>query len=214
MFTRCTCGSRLPGDASFCPNCGRPLRPGVGEAAEPREAPAFDESSSDPPPEELAWRGTVGLDEYLRAAFLPALCAMFLRFALGVMGPLLAALSYLIPCGAGYASVRLFEKRRAMLKSTTQGCYIGAWTGLLCFLPSLFLQLSILATHGKEAVLGPIRDQAETFPMATDVATMLEDPFVFAVTVTFGLAVEALLLVAASGIGGALAAGVSVREAR
>ena len=131
---------------------------------------------------------------------------MFLRFGIGVMSPLLAMLSYLIPCAAGYAAVRLFEKRQRMVKGILEGCMLGALTGLLCFLPSFFLQLYVLATQGKEAVLGPIRDQAEKFPMAEDMAALLEDPVLFAITIAFGLALEAVLLLLVSGIGGAIAA--------
>ncbi len=214
MTGYCTCGSPLPGSASFCPNCGRPLTPGIGEAAEPRQAPQVHDVATDPPVEESPPRAAVGADAYLRAAFLPALVAMFLRFGLGVMSPLLAMLSYLVPCGAGFVTVRSFEKRQRMVRSVWEGLGLGALTGLLCFLPSLFLQLSVLATQGKEAVLGPIRDQVEQFPMATDVASMLEDPFIFAMTIAFGLTVEAFLLLAVSGIGGAIAATAGRRAAR
>ena len=206
MAAYCTCGSPLPSAASFCPNCGRPLRLGVGEAAGPLEAPGYDAVASGPGPEQSGQPAAIGLDAYLRAAFLPALCAMFLRFGIGVMSPLLAILSYLIPSGAGYAAVRLFERRQRMVKGVLEGCMLGALTGLLCFLPSLFLQLYVLATQGKEAVLGPIRDQAEVFPMAEDMAALLEDPVLFAITIAFGLAFEAVLLLLVSGIGGAIAA--------
>ena len=206
MAAYCTCGSPLPSAASFCPNCGRPLGTGVGEGARSLPALGYDAVASGPGIEQSAQPAAVRLDAYLRAAFLPALCAMFLRFGIGVMSPLLAMLSYLIPCGAGYAAVRLFEKRQRMVKGILEGCMLGALTGLLCFLPSLFLQLFVLATQGKEAVLGPIRDQAEMFPMAEDMATLLEDPVLFAITIAFGLALEAVLLLLVSGIGGAIAA--------
>ena len=184
MDSYCTCGSLIPAGASFCPNCGRALRPG---AIEIDHAPA-------------------GIEAYLRAAFVPALCAMFLRFAVGVAGPLLAILSYLIPGGAGFASVRLFEKRHRRLQSVWEGLGLGALTGLLCFLPSLILQLSVLAIQGKEAILDPLRAQTERFPMAAEMADMLEDPLVFAITIAFGLTVEAVLLLGVAGSGGAIAA--------
>ena len=200
MDSYCTCGSPIPVAASFCPNCGRPLRPGVVETDHAPEAPA---------PEIHAQSAPTGIDAYLRAAFVPALCAMFVRFAVGVAGPLFAILSYLIPGGAGFASVRLFEKRYRCLQSVWEGFGLGALTGLLCFLPSLILQLSVLAVQGKEAILGPLRAQAEQFPMASEMADMLENPLVFAVTVTFGLAVEAVLLLGVAAGGGAVAAKAS-----
>ena len=206
MAAYCTCGSSLPSAASFCPNCGRPLRPGVGEAAETQEDSWSHEVAPDPVPERSERLAPFGIGPYLRAAFLPALCAIFLRFGVGVMSPLLAALSYVIPGGAGYVTVRLFEKRRRLVRGVADGCILGALTGLLCFLPSLFLQLSVLAIQGKEAVLGPIRDQAGMLPLASEMATLLEDPLFFALTVAFGLAVEAVLLLVVSGIGGAIAA--------
>ena len=152
MDSYCTCGNPIPAGASFCPNCGRPLRPGVVEVDRVPEPAA---------PEVLTQNAPTGMDAYLRAAFVPALCAMFLRFAVGVAGPLLAILSYLIPGGAGFASVRLFEKRHRRLQSVWEGLGLGALTGLLCFLPSLILQLSVLAIQGKEAILDPLRAQTE-----------------------------------------------------
>ena len=42
--------------------------------------------------------------------------------------------------------------------------------------------------------------------MAEDMAALLEDPVLFAITIAFGLAFEAVLLLLVSGIGGAIAA--------
>ena len=205
MSGNCTCGSPVPVGASFCPNCGRPLRPGAGEPAEPPE----------PPPSEPALEASVEPADgqhraavqaaYFRAAFPAALGATFVRFGLGVLGPAIATLSFAAIPAAGYVTVRLFEKAQRRNTVGWEGLVLGLLAGLLCFLPSLVLQLLALATQGREAILAPIRAQAEQFPLAVDMAAMLEDPVVFAVTVGVGLTAELLLLLLFSGIGGAFA---------
>ena len=198
MATHCTCGSPLPDGAYFCPRCGRPLAPGVGEPADPSE-PLGEPSAGLPEP------ARPGREAYVRAAFFPALGAMLLRLALGIASPWLALFSFLVPGAAGYFTVRLFEQRHAVVRSGWQGCGLGAVAGLLCFIPSLLLQVSVILTQGKEAVLGPMREQAESLPMASDMVQFLEDPAVFATTVAFGLLLEAIVLVGISGAGGAMA---------
>lgn len=131
---------------------------------------------------------------------------MFLRLAMGVASPWLAVASFLVPGAAGFVAVRQFEQRHAVEQSGWQGCALGALVGLLCFIPSFLLQVGVIATQGKEAVLGPIRDQAESLPMASEMAQLLEDPFVFAMTIAFGLLLEGVVLVGVSGAGGAIAA--------
>ena len=85
-----------------------------------------------------------------------------------------------------------------------QACGLGALSGLLCFLPSGLLQAAVIAVQGKEAVLGPLREQAEGLP-AVDIVGFLEDPAVFAVVVLFGLLFEAVALIGMAAAGGAIA---------
>ncbi len=131
---------------------------------------------------------------------------MLLRLAMGVASPWLALFSFLAPGAAGYVTVRLFEQRHSVVRSGWQGCGLGAVAGLLCFIPSFLLQVGVILTQGKEAVLGPMREQTESLPMASDMVEFLEDPAVFAMTVAFGLLFEAILVVGISGAGGAIAA--------
>ena len=202
MATHCTCGSPLPEGASFCPRCGRPLLPGVGEPAGDSEVPAYPAGpspSSDRPARE-AW---------LQAAFLPALGAMFLRLAMGAAGPWLALFSFLVPAGAGYLTVRRFEHRNGRVHRTWEGCGLGALTGLLCFVPSFLMQVGVILVNGKEAVLGSLREQAEGLPAAAEFAGLLEDPTVFAMVIGFGLLFEAIALIGVSAAGGAVAVAAS-----
>lgn len=205
----CTCGSAFPEGASFCPNCARPLWPGAGEASESWEDSPDEEIDFEPTAEQRGWREEDGSDGQLKAAYVPAICAVVLRFGLAMMSPLLAMLSYLIPCGAGFATVRLFEKRERIVDSVPEGGGIGAMTGLLCLLPSVFLQLFVLAIRGKEAVLAPISDQAGTVPLLGDLLNLLQDPIYFAIAVAFGLALDGLLLLAGACAGGMIAAKLS-----
>ena len=195
--THCTCGSPLPARAYFCPRCGRPLAPGVGEPADTAE-PAPE------PVEIVQLPDGPGRDAWLRAAFLPALGAMLLRLAMGAAGPWLALVSFLVPAGAGYLTVRRFEQGHGNVRSRWTGCGLGALSGLLCFLPSGLLQVAVIVVQGKEAVLGPLREQAESLP-AVDIVGFLEDPAVFAVVVLFGLLFEAVAVIGMSAAGGAIA---------
>ena len=137
---------------------------------------------------------------------------MLLRVVVSVASPLLALLSYLIPGCAGFASVRLFERRHAAVRSSWHGFGIGALTGLLCFVPSLLLQIAVLAQQGREAVLGPLRDQAEGLPMSAELLEILKDPAVFATAVAFAMIFECVLMLGSSGAGGAVAAATGHRR--
>ncbi len=199
MDAYCTCGSPLPEGAAFCPRCGRPLVLGVGEPVHRREIEAASGAQGLP--------GTAGLGAgaYLRAAIVPALCAIFLRFVVGLLNPLFGLLSFLIFGGAGYAAVRAFETRNGAVTGVWRGCGIGALTGLLCFLALLATQVAVIAAEGREAILGQIREQAEALPGASDLAQVLEDPFLFAITIAFSLFLEAVFVLVFSSAGGAIA---------
>ena len=195
MATHCSCGSPLPDGAYFCPRCGRPLAPGAGEPADPYEQPS-EPSVGLPEP------ARPGREAYFRAAIFPALGAMLLRLSMSIASPWLALFSFLVPGAAGYLTVRLYEQRHALVRSRWQGCGLGALAGLLCFVPSFLLQIAVILTEGREAVLGPMREQAGNLPMGSEMVEFLEDPAVFAMTVAFGLLFEAIVLVGISGAGG------------
>ncbi len=169
--------------------------------AEPPDPP-------DPDPEPAP----VSKQDYVRAAIPPALGAVVLRLAIVALSPALSVLAFAVPGAAGYMSVRLFEQRSAPIGGIWQGCGLGALTGLLCFLPSLVVQLATFAMEGRESVLSALREQEQGSPMVTAALAALEDPLVFALVIAFGIFVEACLLLAVSGAGGALAAKASVRE--
>ena len=196
MPAYCTCGSPLPDGASFCPRCGRPLSDDVGQPVEASIPPA-------PAPIEIE---RPGLEAYVRAAFVPALCAMLARLAMGMLSPLLGALSYAVAAGAGFVTVQRFERQHAAVSGSWHGFGIGALTGLLCFVPSIVLLGAALATQGRDAILAPIREQAESLPMGGEVSRLIEDPSVFAMVMALGLLVEAGLLAISAGVGGAVAA--------
>lgn len=86
---------------------------------------------------------------------------------------------------------------------------MGALTGLLCFVPSFLMQVGVILVNGKEAVLGPLREQAEGLPAAAEFAGLLEDPTVFAMVIGFGLLFEAIALIGVSAAGGAVAVAAS-----
>ncbi len=198
MDSRCTCGCLLPVAASFCPGCGRPLIPGIGEPTVAADSIPTPLTATDEP-------AGPGKDAYLRAAFLPALGATLVRFVFGALSPLLALLSFLAPGCAGYFAVRLFEKRTPPVNSRWRGCGVGVLTGLLCFVPSFLFQLSTVAVYGRERFLEVVRERTEDLPVATEMLRILEEPGVFTMVIVLGLLIEGLSLLVASGTGGVLA---------
>lgn len=200
MSSHCTCGSPVPSWASFCPRCGRPLAPGIGEPAEPPQAQSVPEV-------EFAEPARPGREAYLRAAFAPALFAALARYTLSALSPWLAILSYLILFLAGFLTVLRFKKRNAAAgTSVWLGFGLGALTGVLCFVPSLLLQVSVLAGQGLQGYLDAVREQAGDFPMTAEMMRILEEPGVLATVIAFSLVLECVILLGATGAGGALAA--------
>lgn len=208
MDAYCTCGSPLPQGAAFCPRCGRPLAPGVGGRLDRWEGEVASVAEGRP------GDAGFGVRAYIRAALVPALFAIFLRFVVGLLHPLFGLLSFLIFGGAGYAAVRAFETRNGAVTGVWRGCGIGALTGLLCFLVLLATQIAVIATEGREAILGQIREQTDALPWASDLARVLEDPFMFAMTIAFSLFLEALFLLVFSSAGGAIAVKVRASGSR
>ncbi len=208
MATRCTCGSSLPPGASFCPGCGRPLIPGLGEPAVPFEPQAQPE----PAPQELTSR------DYLRAVGLPAIAGMSLRFLLSALvslfglGLAAAMLGIGVVWLAAYYAVRRFEQRVAPVSGSWHGFGVGALTGLLCYLPTLVTQLAVLGGPGQEAFLEALQEQAQDSPIIAGAATALEDPTVFWGAMALTILVEATVLVAGAGGFGALAAKTVIKE--
>ncbi len=201
MAERCSCGSILPARASFCPNCGRPLVPGLGEVS---QAPAPE------PVVESAPR-SASLADCLRAAVLPAACAVFLRFALGLASPSIALLAFGAVLPAGGAAVWRLTQRAVPVRSVWQGFGVGALTGLVCFLPSLLVQIATFSAQGRDAMLEAFRRQQEGSPMGSALVSVLEDPTMFAMVIAAGLFVEACSLAVVAGAGGALAAWTQTR---
>ena len=208
MATHCTCGSPLPRDASFCPRCGRPLVPGVGEPEVPFELPAQPESA----PPKLTAR------DYLRAIGPPAIVGMSLRFLLSALvslfglGLVAAMLGIGVVWLVAYYAVRRFEQRVAPVSGWWHGFGLGALTGLLCYLPMLVTQLAVLGGPGQEAFLEAMREQAQDSPIIAGAATALEDPTVFWGAMVLTILVEATVLVAGAGGFGALAAKTVINE--
>ena len=196
MASHCTCGSPLPAGASFCPNCGRPLAPGVGEPAVPPQEPAAEE-----PPAKNLRRS----EAFLKASILPALCAIFLRVVLVAPNPLYVLLSYLIPAGAGYAAVRIFEKRYLSLPKISLGGALGLLTGMQCALAFLILNSMVILSQGKEVLLAPLRDHPEMSALAPQVAEALEDPGIFVAAVAIAFCIDAALVAGSAAAGGAVA---------
>ena len=196
MASYCTCGSPLPEGASFCPNCGRPLVPGIGEPAVPPPEPAKEE-----PPATNLHRS----EAFLKASVLPALCAIFLRVVLVAPNPLYILLSYLIPAGAGYAAVRIFEKRYVSLPKISLGGALGLLTGMQCALAFLILNSMVILSQGKEVLLAPLRDHPEMSSLAPQVAEALEDPGIFVAAVAIAFFIDAALVVGSAAAGGAVA---------
>lgn len=208
MATHCTCGSPLPPGASFCPRCGRPLVPGVGEPEVPFEPPAQPE----PAPRELTAK------DYIRAIGPPAIAGMSLRFLLSALvslfglGFVAAMLGIGVVWLAAYYAVRRFEQRVAPVSGLWHGFGVGALTGLLCYLPTLVTQLAVLGGPGQEAFLEALQEQAQDSPIIAGAATALEDPTVFWGAMVLTILVEATVLVAGAGGFGAVAAKTVMNE--
>ena len=200
MPTHCTCGSPLPEGASFCPNCGRPLAPGIGEPAAPPQEPVKEE----PPVQN--WRRS---EAFLKASLIPALCAIFLRVVLVAPTPLSMLFSYLIPACAGYAAVRIFEKRYISLPKISMGGALGLLTGMQCALAFLILNSMVIMSQGKEVLLAPLRDHPEMSSMAPQVAEALEHPGTFVTAVAIVFFVDAALVAGSAAAGGAVAVKVA-----
>ena len=208
MVANCTCGSPLPPGASFCPRCGRPLVPGMGEPEVPFELPEQSESV----PRKLAAK------DYLTAIGPPAIAGMSLRFLLSALVSLIGLGFAAAMLGIGvvwlvaYYAVRRFEHRVAPVSGLWHGFGVGALTGLLCYLPTLVTQLAVLGGPGQEAFLEALREQAQESPIIAGAATALEDPTVFWGAMVLTILVEATVLVAGAGGFGALAAKTVVNE--
>ena len=208
MVANCTCGSPLPPGASFCPRCGRPLVPGVGEPEVPFELPGQPESV----PRELTAK------DNLRAVGPPAIAGMSLRLLLSALVSLIGLGFAAAMLGIGvvwlvaYYAVRRFEQRVAPVSGLWHGFGVGALTGLLCYLPTLVTQLAVLGGPGQEAFLEALREQAQESPIIAGAATALEDPTVFWGAMVLTILVEATVLVAGAGGFGALAARTVVNE--
>ena len=202
MVARCSCGSPLPPGASFCPRCGRPLAPGVGEPEVPFERPAQPEET----PREL------NAKDYLHAVGPPAIVGIALRFFISALVLLVGLGEFAAMLGFGavwlvaHYAVRRFERRVAPISGIWHGFGVGALTGLLCYLPTLLTQLAVLGGQGQGAFLEALREQAGNSPLIAGAVTALEDPTVFWAAFFLTILVEALVLVAGAGAFGALAA--------
>ena len=202
MAAKCSCGSPLPPNACFCPRCGRPLAPGAGQPAVPLEQPAQPE----PGPATLTAR------DYLKAAGPAACLGVALRFAVGTLaliiglGEFAALLGFAAVWLVAHHAVRRFERKVAPISGLWHGFGVGALTGLLCYVPSLVMQLAMLGGQGREAFLGALREQAENSSLIAGAVTALEDPAVFWLALAFTTLVEAMVLTAGAGAFGALAA--------
>lgn len=138
----------------------------------------------------------------LLAAGPPGMAAGCLRLALGLVSPWLAVLAFLVPGLAGCLAVIRYRQRNGQISRAWQACVLGALAGLVCFLPSCLLQLTVLASQGAEAILGPMRDQAGWLSMPAETVGFLEDPVVFAVVVAFGLLFDAVVSIGLAAVGG------------
>lgn len=205
MNAHCTCGSPLPEGAQFCPQCGRPLRPGAGQPAESPEV------SWETPANGRGKAASSGFQVLLRAAVMPAMAAILLRFFVGVLSPLLNPLlnllSFAFFLGAGFAAVRNHERRHSTEASVGQGCALGALTGAVCVAISWVAQAAILAAlGGRDAFIERIHRETDTMPWASEFSSWLENPAFVAMLFAVALVVEALFTLAFSTAGGALAA--------
>lgn len=201
MDSHCTCGSPLPEGAQFCPQCGRPLWP---EGGPPAETP---EISWETPASGRGKAASPGLLVLLRSAVMPATAAILLRFVAGVLNPFLNLLSFAFFVGAGFAAVRVHERRHWTEASVWQGCALGALTGAVCLTISWSAQAAILAAvGGLDAFIERIHRETDTMPWASEFSGLLEDPAFVAMMFAAALVVEALFTLAFSTAGGALAA--------
>ena len=201
MAEMCNCGARLPSGASFCPNCGRPLEPGYAQERV-RPEPKLTRQQS-------VRSGTI--PDYLRAAVVPAACAVAFRIVASLAGPVMGAVAIAAMIPAGGVAVKRLSRSITPVTSAWQGFGVGALTGLLCFLPSLVVQVVTHVAQGREPMLEMLQQQAS--PMAGALMSALEDPAIFALVIILGLFVEACGLVVVAGAGGSLAAWAESRAA-
>lgn len=138
---------------------------------------------------------------------MPATAAILLRFVAGVLNPFLNLLSFAFFVSAGFAAVRVHERRHSTEASVWQGCGLGALTGAVCVAISWAAQAAFLAAvGGTDAFIERIHRETDTQPWASQLSSLLEDPAFVAMMFAAALVVEALFTLAFSTAGGALAA--------
>ncbi len=194
MDTNCTCGCPIPRGASFCYNCGRPLRP-IGVALDPSAVPA------DPVDSMVEVKTIqVGGQESIRASILPALSASVL-----MMIPMAGFFFFMIYPAAGYMTVVSLLKKHDSPVSLRKGCGLGGVTGIFSFIVQLVFIAVAMLTAGSNSLMESVRKQEGNLIPAEIIDQLMNDPTMFMMMLVAALLVQGVVMIGLSALGGAAA---------
>jgi uncharacterized membrane protein (DUF485 family) len=202
----CTCGTQLVEGARFCHKCGKPTRD------EPQifvEAPRVVVA---PPPLPIA--PDLGISfanpAVLRIAFAAAALAILLDTI-----PLVNFLCILWSMGAGFMTVRMYQRSTGLPISVGGGAKLGWITGVFSIVISTVMVTATVVFSG-EKFSEDLRKQIDATwsqsPNYQEILRTLQNPASFATMIVFMLVCFFLLLSLASVAGGALGARFSNKQ--
>jgi hypothetical protein len=212
------CGKAVEDGVPFCPQCGAPqIR--VMTAVQPAPAPSpgsILERRTPAHPVALAQLGQVAWSRAWRAANLAAglgaLAALILMLATGV--PQLAFLAWML--GGGMLAVVIYRRHHLGSISAGMGARLGAMAGLMGFVIFGLLSLvQMLAMRGsgqlRAAMEQALKASAERSgnPEAQQMVQQFLTPEGMRLLIVLGIVLMLVLFVAASSLGGAIAAAIS-----
>jgi len=145
---RCTCGTVLVENASFCHRCGRPVRELTAAQQEelfptPPSAPAAESTIVIPPqPLPIGFANPIAL----RVAFLMSLGIMLVS-----MLPVVNYLFFAWWLLAGWAGVRLYRRLTGLRLTVAAGARLGSLTGLFAFVSmAIVFSLTMASSAGRD----------------------------------------------------------------
>lgn len=193
----------VPGEAQYCPGCGRP----VTAEALARERAANALPLRIEPEEELPEVQPVSFRnrEALRSSYWNAAIAAFFGNLIG--SPLLTAFW---ASAAGFFSVFAYLRRTGVALTFEQGCRLGAMTGVM--ISALTLLMSAIVAISAEdpgarfrELPDQLREQGQA-EQADLIASVVSDPAALTTLVLFLLAFVVVLTLALAALGGGIGA--------
>lgn len=202
----CTCGTQLVEGARFCHKCGKPTR---DELLAIEEVPRVIVA---PPPLPIAPDSGISFANpaVLRIAFAAAALSILLDTI-----PLVNLLCILWSMGAGFMTVRMYQRRTGLPISVGAGAKLGWITGVFSIVISTVMVTATVVFSG-EKFSEDLRKQIDATwshsPNYQEILSTLQNPASFATMIVFMLLCFFLLLSLASVAGGALGARFSNKQ--